>query len=394
MGALILRGARAWDGTAEAAVERSIVCANGRIAGDETAAGDAQEIDLTGCTVIPGLIEGHAHLCFNAGADWRQVYDNDTPASMLLRMANSGKKMLEAGITTVRDLGAPTELSIEIREAFRSGLVPGPNLLVAGAPITTTGGHCWFMGGEADGEVELRKAVRQRVKAGCDWIKIMATGGNMTAGTNVLAAQYSVGELRAVVEEAHRLRKRVAAHCHGTAGIRVAVEAGVDTLEHCSFVGEGGVDRDDSALERIAQKSMVISPTISVGYRTWTDDGRKAARRDLLRKMLELKCDIAMSTDCGIPGVPHEALAGALDVVQEMSGLAPAEVLKLATSTSAELLGMGDRGTIAPGKRADLVVLDGDPTEDLEALTRVRMVIKGGEVANSPHSFAPSAHRT
>lgn len=382
MGALRLRGGKVWDGLGGSAMVGDVVVANGVIMGDEAPVHDATDFDVSGCTVIPGLIEGHAHLCFNAGSDWRAVYDADTPGSMLLRMANSGRKMLEAGITTVRDLGAPTELAVEIREAFRSGLVPGPNLLVAGAPITTTGGHCWFMGGEADGEVELRKAVRQRVKAGCDWIKIMATGGNMTAGTNVLAAQYTVAELRAVVEEAHRLRKRVAAHCHGTAGIRNAVEAGVDTLEHCSFVGEGGVDRDDAVLERIAEKSMVISPTISIGYRTWTDDGRKAARRDLLQKMLELKCDIAMSTDCGIPGVPHEALAGALDVVREMSGLPPVEVLKLATSTSATLLGLGDRGTIAPGQRADLVVLAGDPTNDLGVLTSVRAVIKGGEVVH------------
>jgi imidazolonepropionase-like amidohydrolase len=383
VGALLLRGGTLWDGVADSAVAADVQIANGVIAAGDAPVGDATELDIAGCTVIPGLIEGHAHLCFNAGSDWRAVYDADSPGSMLLRMANSGKRMLEAGITTVRDLGAPTELAIEIREGFRSGLVPGPNLLVAGAPITTTGGHCWFMGGEADGEVELRKAVRQRVKAGCDWIKIMATGGNMTAGTNVLAAQYTVAELRAVVEEAHRLRKRVAAHCHGTAGIRNAVEAGVDTLEHCSFVGEDGVDRDDSVLQRVADKSMVISPTISVGYRTWTDDGRKAARRDLLRKMLELKCDIAMSTDCGIPGVPHEALAGALDVVREMSGLPPAEVLKLATSTSAALLGLADRGTIAPGRRADLVVLEGDPTQDLAALESVRAVIKGGEVVHT-----------
>lgn len=383
MGALRLRGGRTWDGLSASATRADVAMAHGVIAASDAPIDDAVEIDVSGCTVIPGLIEGHAHLCFNAGADWRKVYDTDTPGKMLLRMTNSGKKMLEAGITTVRDLGAPTDLSIEIREAFRSGLVPGPNLLVAGAPITTTGGHCWFMGGEADGEVELRKAVRQRVKAGCDWIKIMATGGNMTAGTNVLAAQFTVEELRAVVHEAHRLNRRVAAHCHGTAGIRNAVEAGVDTLEHCSFVGEGGVDRDDAVLERVAEQSMVISPTISVGYRTWTDDGRKAARRDLLRKMLDLKCNIAMSTDCGIPGVPHEALAGALDVVQEMSGLPPVEVLKLATSTSAELLGLNDRGTIAAGQRADLVVLDGDPTQDLGALSSVRAVIKGGEVAHT-----------
>ena len=267
-----------------------------------------------------------------------------------------------------------------MRDAFASGLAPGPDLLVSGAPITTTGGHCWFMGGEADGELELRKAVRARVKAGVDWIKVMATGGQMTRGTNTLAAQYSVDELRAVVEEAHRLGRRVAAHCHGTAGIRAAVEAGVDSLEHCSFMGRAGMDRDDALIDRMAANGTVVSPTISIGYRRWRDDGQRKQRAELTRRLLSAGCRVIASTDCGIPSVPHSALGAGLEVLAELGGLTPVQALRLATSTSAELLGLPDRGVLEPGRRADLLVVSGDPTRDLAALSRVRYVVKGGEV--------------
>jgi len=286
--------------------------------------------------------------------------------------------MLAAGITTVRDLGAPTALSIEIRDAFAAGLVPGPTLLVSGAPITTTGGHCHFMGGEADGELEIRKAVRERVKAGCDWIKVMATGGNMTPRTNTLAAQYTADELRACVEEAHRLRRRVAAHAHGAAGIAVAVEARVDMIEHCSFNVAGGIEGDPAVVRAIAEKGIVVSPTTSVGYRLWPDDGRREQRAAVVREVFAAGCPVIMSTDCGIPNVPHDALAGGMEVLAELGGLSPVETLKLATSTSAKLLGLKDRGAIVPGLRADLLVVEGDPTTDLSALTRVRHVLKAG----------------
>ncbi len=379
MAALALRGGMVWDGITEVAHEATVVVDQGKISFIGVDAGAASTVDITGCTVLPGLIEGHAHLCFNAASNWREIYDTDTPARMLLRMAANGRAMLEAGITAVRDLGAPTALAIEMRDAFASGLAPGPDLLVSGAPITTTGGHCWFMGGEADGELELRKAVRGMVKAGVDWIKVMATGGSMTRGTNTLAAQYTVDELRAVVEEAHRLRRRVAAHCHGTAGIRVAVEAGVDCLEHCSFAGRGGIDRDDALIGRIAEVGAIVSPTISIGYRRWPDDGLYAQRSELTKRLFEAGCKVIASTDCGIPQVPHNDLAGGLEVLAGLGGLSPIETLRLATSASAELLGLRDRGVLEAGRRADLLVVAGDPTRDLAALKNVRYVIKGGK---------------
>jgi len=378
MSTLELRGGLTWDGLVDAPSASSVWIDGRQIAVPDT--GATKSLDVSGCTVIPGLIEGHAHLCFDATPGWRTTYDTDTPGKMLLRMSAYGRRMLLAGITTVRDLGSPTHLGIELRDSIEAGLTEGPNLIVAGAPITTTGGHCWFMGGECDGELGIRRQVREHVKAGTDWIKVMATGGNMTPRTNTFAPQFTVDELRACIEEAHRLRRRVAAHAHGVEGIRVATEAGVDCIEHCSFTAPGGYELDQPLIDEIAAKGILVSPTVSVGFRNWADDGRRQQRGQVLKSLLDSGCRVLMSTDCGIPGVPHEALAGGMQVLQELTGYPPIEILKLATSRSAELLQVEDRGVIAPGRRADLLVVEGDPTRDLAALERVRFVILGGEV--------------
>jgi hypothetical protein len=173
-------------------------------------------------------MEAHAHLCFNGEPNWRQVYDADSPVRMALRMAGNGRTMLEAGITTVRDLGAPTATSIEVRDAFAKGLVAGPDLLVAGAPITTTGGHCHFMGGEADGELEVRRAARTR-EGRLRLDQGHGHGRQHDAARGTLAAQYTVPGAR--LHRGGPPLARAAAHCHGTGA---AVEAGVDMLEHCS----------------------------------------------------------------------------------------------------------------------------------------------------------------
>ncbi len=163
-------------------------------------------------------------------------------------------------------------------------------------------------------------------------------------------------------------------------GIRVATEAGVDCIEHCSFTTPGGYAHDQALIDRIKAGGILVSPTVSVGFRNWPDDGRKQQRGAVLKALLDSGCKVLMSTDCGIPGVPHEALGGGLEVLQEATGYPPVEILKLATSRSAELLDLPDRGVIEPGRLADLLIVDGDPTRDLGALSRVRMVIQGGEV--------------
>jgi imidazolonepropionase-like amidohydrolase len=378
--ALVLAGGRTWDGLADGLTSGDVVVEDGLIVEGES--GDAERIDVSGLTVMPGLIEAHAHLCFNAGRDWRAVYDADSPGSMLLRMGGYARRMLDAGITTVRDLGAPTPLAIELREAARDGLVVAPDLLVAGAPVTITGGHCWFMGGEADGVEGVRVAVRERHRAGVDWIKVMASGGNMTPGSDPMRAQFTVEELRAVVDEAARAGLRVTAHAHGVEGIREAVEARVYGLEHCSFQTPDGSVKDEAVIAEIARQGTVVSPTIVGSLASMEGTDRWRLRADLLRAIFEAGCRVVMSTDCGIPSTPHDDLALSMETLRRLTDLSPAAVMRLATSTSADLLGLPDRGVIATGKRADLIAVEGDPTSDLGALRRVRLVVRGGEVVS------------
>ena len=375
---LSILNAMVWSGTQESPIKRDIFIQDGVFVDEPST--NSVNVDGTGLTLIPGLIEAHAHLCYNAGADWRTVYDNDTPSRMLLRMVENGQKMLRSGITTVRDLGAPTELAVTLRDAIETGVTRGPSLIVAGAPVTPTGGHCYFMGGEADGELGVRVAVRERVKARTDWIKVMASGGNMTPGTNVERAQYSINEMRAIVDEAHRLGTSVTAHAHGVEGIRHALAGGVDMLEHCSFQTPNGSEPVQDVISDIVSSKTIVSPTIVGALSQQKGTERYTRRAGLTKQLVESGARILMSTDCGIPNTPHEDLSYALEVMQDMSELSALDTLRLATSTSAELLDLNDRGRIETGYRGDLLALGADPTKDLSALRDIKYVISAGNL--------------
>lgn len=360
---------------------------------DPTIPSDAERIDLTGCTLMPGLIDCHVHLIFDAGDDPVASLAQETDEHALLRMSVEAQAMLQAGITTARDLGDRNFLSLPLRDAIAEGLVPGPRLVCAGPPVTTTAGHCWYLGGEVDGEVAIRKGVRERVKRGVDCIKVMATGGGMTPGSNMLRAQFTVDELRALVDEAHRLEKHVAAHCHGTEGIRRAVEAGVDTLEHCSFQGPGGVDFDERVAEQIAAKGIWVSPTITIGFlrlQAMAAAGQTDARLERFRvnmetrwsrlqRMRELGCRFIGSTDDGIAHAPHDAFAPAMALWVQQGGFPAAEVIRASTSIAAGVIGIGsETGSVVAGKQADIIAVSGNPLQDIDALTRPVLVMKGG----------------
>ena len=234
---VVIQADRLFDGTGAEPIEQAaVVIGDGRIRAvgrrDEIVApdGEAQRVEYAGCTILPGLIDCHVHLIFSAGPRPLDDLLADDDHALLLRAVHNAQTALRAGITTVKDLGGRGAVTLALRDAIGRGLLPGPRILAAGPPITSTGGHCNWLGGEADTADELRKKVRQLVKQGVDLLKVMASGGRMTPGSNVCAAQFTVEQLRALVEDAHRLGKSVAAHGHGVAGIRNAVAAGVGNI--------------------------------------------------------------------------------------------------------------------------------------------------------------------
>jgi imidazolonepropionase-like amidohydrolase len=404
---LAIRAARLFDGTSDRLIARPLLLVeNGTITaveanGVEPPAG-LEQIDLGDVTLLPGLIDLHVHLGFDAGPDPVRQMNADDNLTLLLRMAKAARVALQAGVTTVRDLGDRDYLGVTLRDWYRSeldrtlgrdgapsrpgGAPPaprdiGPEILAAGPPITVTGGHCHFMNGEVDGELGIRRGVHERVKRGCDAIKVMATGGHMTPGTNPLAPQFSVPELRAAVEEAHRLNKRLTAHAHATAGIELAVEAGVDGIEHCSFQVEDGLRAEQSLIERIAAARIAVAPTI--GRPAWSPmppafAARMEQRRAIIGRMHRAGCVLVTGTDAGIAGVPHDAAPWQVRAFAD-AGLSNAEAIRTATAVAAEAAGIGERkGTIAAGKDADLLAVAGNPLESLAAIHDVRAVFRAG----------------
>ena len=220
--------------------------------------------DYPGSTIMPGLIDAHVHLGFDGGPNPAARMRGATDEQFLVLMLHNARLLLGVGVTTARDLGAPAYLDVVVREAIAEGLARGPRMVVATRPVTVTGGHCWFMGGEADSEDDLRRMVRTQHKHGADLIKVMATGGFMTPGSAPWHAQFTAAQLAVIVDEARRVDKPVAAHAHGTKGIRRAVEAGVATIEHCSFVTETNERRFDEGLAaRIAERQIFVCPTVN-----------------------------------------------------------------------------------------------------------------------------------
>jgi imidazolonepropionase-like amidohydrolase len=331
-----------------------------------------------GSTIMPGLIDSHVHLGFDGGPDPAARMRGETDGQQLVLMLRSARELLGVGVTTARDLGARAYLDVVVRDAIATGMARGPRMVVAASPITVTGGHCWFMGAEADSEDDLRRMVRTHHKHGADLIKVMSTGGFMTTGSAPWYAQFTAAQLAVIVEEAGRVDKRVAAHVHGIEGIRRAVEAGVTTLEHCSFVTETNERRfDESLAAQIAERKIFVCPTVNVNAPyiaklTGITVGEHA------KAMHEMGVRIIVGTDAGIDNTPHHQYVGALEYLVTL-GFRPGEVLAMATTEAAAALGVDEiTGRLAPGYEADLLVVDGDPRADIAVLGKLRRVIARG----------------
>jgi imidazolonepropionase-like amidohydrolase len=338
--------------------------------------------DLGNVTVLPGLVDGHVHLAFDASADVVTPLVRDGDDVLLQRMAENARAALAVGVTTVRDLGDRRFLSLDLRERLRSDPSSVPELLVAGPPLTRTRGHCWFLGGEADTADQLRTAVLERAERGCDVVKIMATGGALTPGFGPHESQYDAGQLAAVVAAAHEAGLPVAAHAHGPDGIRDSVAAGVDSVEHCSWFTADGVAVDWTVARRMADAGIVLGATL--GQRPGATPLPAVAARletyfatvvELIGRGVTVVC----GTDAGVsPAKPHDVLPHGLITLVDR-GVAFDEALATATTQAAAACGVGRRkGRLASGYDADLLVVRGDPRTDPAALLDVERVYRAG----------------
>jgi imidazolonepropionase-like amidohydrolase len=383
---LAVRGGAAFDGVNPVLVERPLVLIDdGRIIdvqANGTPPPGAAVADLGGATLLPGLVDAHVHLVFDASGDPVGALEQLPDEELLGRMRTAARTCLAAGITCVRDLGDRGYLALRLRDELTADPASGPQILAAGPPVTTNRGHCWFLGGEADGVEGVRAAVRARAERGVDVIKVMATGGEMTPGTHSHEAQYGPDELRAAVDEAHRHGLPVAAHAHGVRGIENAVAAGVDTIEHCSFMTADGVDTRPDLIAAIARAGMVVSATVGF-VPGFAPPPRIAARVPgfvaNLRRMRDAGVTVVCGTDAGIgPPKPHNVLPYCVSMLVDC-GFPPVAALRAVTSLAAEACRVGERkGRLAPGFDADLLAVDGDPLTDITALRAVAAVFRAG----------------
>jgi imidazolonepropionase-like amidohydrolase len=333
----------------------------------------------SGATIMPGLIDSHVHLGFDGGPRPADRMRGETDEQQLILMLRNARDLLGIGVTTARDLGARGYLAIAVRDAIGAGLARGPRMVVAASPVTVTGGHCWFMGGEADSDDDLRRLVRTHHKHGADLIKVMSTGGFMTRGSAPWYAQFSTEQLGVIVEEARRVDMPVAAHAHGIEGIRHAVEAGVTTLEHCSFVTETNERQFNEPLAAmIAERGIFVCPTANVNAPYVAQlTGMSVGQH--IKPLHEMGARLIAGTDAGINNTPHHQFVGGLEYLVSL-GLSPEQVIAMATTEAAEALGVGAAtGRLAPGYDADLIVVDGDPLADIAALGKLRRVLARGQ---------------
>lgn len=342
-------------------------------------------IDCSGKYVLPGLIDCHVHLVWNGSPDPQAIVNKLNQEMAALHAYKHANEYLQLGITTVRDVASPDSSVISVRNAINQKLLPGPTIIASGPAICMTGGHVHYIGVEADGADEVRKAARKLMKQGADLIKLMATGGIYTFGEEPGSPQLTVEEMRAAKEEAHKKNKKVAAHAEGLAGIRNCIEVGVDTIEHAIFA-------DEECLLRMKEKGIYLVPTMVVMKRLAQDERiapwalAKAKKvvgphQWMLEQAIKLGVKIATGTDCGSPVTPPEYYFDELIIMKE-AGMDSMDVIHASTRIAAECLGIEERGVISEGKKADLLIIDQNPLKDLSVLKGSKTVIKDGVIVN------------
>ncbi|MEU7434939.1 amidohydrolase family protein [Streptomyces sioyaensis] len=384
-----VRAARLFDGYALRPGRPLVLIDGSRIAGvDMTGAppsADLHVLDLGDATLLPGLIDSHVHLAFDPDDKSKQAMVEEDARTTLARMRVHAGQQLRAGVTTVRDLGDRQFLAVSLRDHYTAGTEAGPEILAAGPPITRTRGHCWFLGGEADGIAAVEAAVEERIARGADVVKIMATGGVITPGWGPHQSQYTRDELAAVTRAAHAHGRPVTAHAHGREGMADAVAAGVDGIEHASFFTEDGVEPDWRTVAAVVEAGIFIGAT-----EAWLPTGSMVAphmaerveqRSANFARMHREGARLVCCSDAGAgPRKPHGVLPHGIIHLGSL-GLAHTEALASATTLAAQACGLADRkGRIAVGYDADLIAVAGNPLHRLENLLDIRAVIRAGRV--------------
>ncbi len=405
---IVLKAARLFDSISGKLTEPGIVVVAGSkiqsVGADAAVPAGAEVIDLGDATLLPGFIDAHVHLSSEASDNWyRDFFDRNVrfPEEQALYGASYAKATLEAGITAVRDVGSRNYVALGLRNAIRAGVISGPRMLVSNHPIGSTAGHAddypippdrvtpsGPIKGVCNGADECREAVRFQIKFGADLIKFVPSGGVLSLSDPVDNPQLTQDEMNAIVSEAHSWNRKVAAHCHGDRAAKMAIAAGVDSIEHGTFL------QDDTLLE-MKKKHVYLVPTLFAGV--WVGEkadkypasiavkarAASAQHRITFQHAVRIGVPIAMGTDAGVE--PHGQNAREFSLMTG-SGMAPAQALIAGTANGADLLGVADQtGTLQPGKFADIVALPGNPLDDIHATEHPLLVMKEGAIYVRPH---------
>jgi imidazolonepropionase-like amidohydrolase len=376
---------------------RVVLVESGRILGVQphgmALPGGCAVADHPGATLLPGLIDTHVHLCGDSGLGALDRLPTFSDEELNAVIEDALCVHLAAGVTTVRDLGDRRWAVVDWRDRNQA-TTAAPTVLASGPPITSPRGHCWNMGGEAQGAHALRRAVRERAERGVDIVKIMASGGANTQGTDATRPQFTVEELRVVVDEAHAAGLGVTAHAHPLTAIRDALAAGVDAIEHCTFITATGIQVPDRVVAALAESAIPVCPTLGAAPGVIPSPAvlefkRKAgltdqARAQTVGRLHRAGVRLVSGSDGGItPGKRHGILPEAVSVLVD-GGVSPSDALASATARAAVACGVGDRkGRVAAGFDADLLIVEGDPIADIGALRRVDAVYVGGQLRSA-----------